>query len=53
MLAQAVYLTRDEFMELRQTMRDMLAKTGRDPGPDVERRIVAFFSVPDLSEVSP
>jgi DNA-binding transcriptional ArsR family regulator len=46
-VAKSLYLTRDEYAELRQTIIAYLQKTGRTPSADFERRFIGFFSVPD------
>lgn len=50
MVTEGLYLTQNEICELRDFIRATVAKSGRGPAPDLERRIVGFFSVPDLSE---
>ena len=50
MLAQPVYLTTQEVEELRATMRNVISKTGRAPGPGLERRVIGFFSVQDPND---
>ena len=46
----SVLLTRDEYAALRQTIADYMKKTGRQPSDEYERRFIAFFSTPDVSE---
>lgn len=51
MVAQALYLTKEEVEEFRMFMRNFLSRKERTLGPDLERRLVAFFSVPDISDL--
>ena len=50
MVATSVYLSDEEIQELRQIIRSYVAKEGRQPEPGLERRLVAFFSVPQKDE---
>jgi hypothetical protein len=47
MVATTLYLTQSEVQHFREFMKQFVAKEGRSPTPDLERRMVAFFSVPD------
>lgn len=47
MVARSLYLTHQEYAAFRQHLVEVLSKMGRDPGPEYERRLIGFFSVPD------
>jgi hypothetical protein len=43
---KSLHLTQEEARELRRTMLEYTRKGGREPGEGLERRLIAFFSVP-------
>jgi DNA-binding transcriptional ArsR family regulator len=47
LIAKSLYLTREEYDAFRRTLITLLGKVGRGPGPEYERRMIGFFSVPD------
>ena len=52
LVAKSLLLTHEEYAALRKMVGDYLKKTGRRASPEYERRFFAFFSAPDLPEVT-
>jgi DNA-binding transcriptional ArsR family regulator len=51
MVTQPLYLSKEENEALREVIRSTVAKADRSPGPGLERRVISFFSVPDVTTV--
>ncbi len=51
-VVRSLYLTAEEYAAFREQFVSLLGKTGRQPAPGFERRIVGFFSVPDRAVVT-
>lgn len=49
MVATSLYLSKDEVAEFRQFIKKFVEKEGREAHDGLERRMVAFFSVPEYS----
>ena len=47
MVATSLYLTTEEIEKFRNCVKEFIEKEGRTPQEGLERRLVAFFSVPD------
>jgi len=45
-MASSLYLTDEEYESVRNSIRELIGKTGRTAGPDRHRRFLAYFSVP-------
>lgn len=46
-IVKSLYLTPEEYAQFRQQVIELLAKAGREPSPEYERRFFGYFSVPD------
>ncbi len=46
MVATSLYLSEEEVLEMRQFVKQFVAKEGREPNDGLQRRLVGFFSVP-------
>ena len=47
-VAKSLYLTAEEYAEFRQHLIGLFEKARRQPAPEYERRLIGFFSTPDL-----
>jgi hypothetical protein len=47
MVATTLYLSQEEIQQYRQFIKEFTEKEGRAPSEGLERRLLAFFAVPD------
>jgi hypothetical protein len=52
MVATSLYLSAEEIQQFRQFIKEFASKEGREPQEGLEKRLVAFFSVPETEKVS-
>ncbi len=47
-ITKSLYLTKEEYSKFLQQLTSLLGKVGRQPSREYERRLIGYFSVPDV-----